>query len=180
MLAVSIATAGAGGAATQGRILTVADATSALRDVGVTKTFVAPSAEWGPVILPNGGQLPAQSLIVRVFPNVAVAHSWSKANPPLSAAEVRGIVPGPYKFLPRLFACHVMVASLQLPPAIGSPVHEAAAIAREAPCRDPECAVTSRSEPPPPLRWLTNLSGASFANVRTLGCHSRTLAQAAV
>jgi len=115
MLAVSIATAGAGGAATQGRILTVADATSALRDVGVTKTFVAPTAKWGPVILPNGGQLPAQSLIVRVFPNVAVAHSWSKANPPLSAAEVRGIVPGPYKFLPRLFACNVMVASLQLP-----------------------------------------------------------------
>jgi hypothetical protein len=115
LLAASIAGAGGAANAASARTLTVADAMSALRAVGVTKTFTAPSATWGPLILVTGGRASAQPLIVHVFPSAQVAQRYNKAYPPPPAALFHSIVPGPDKFLPRVYACNVTVASLQLP-----------------------------------------------------------------
>jgi hypothetical protein len=116
LLAASIAAAGVAANATSDRTLTVGDAMSALRALGVTKTFTAPSATWGPLILITGGRTPATWLIVHVFPSAQVAQRYNKAYPPLPAsAFIHQLVPGPYEFLPRVYACNVTVASQQLP-----------------------------------------------------------------
>ena len=125
LLAASIAAAGVSAptaAAAPSRTLSLADAMSALRAVGATKTFTAPSAKWGPLILVTGGSPYAEQLIVHVFPSVRVGRVFNKDYPPPSTALVQAIrtalpgsIRGPYKFLPRVFACNVTVASGQLP-----------------------------------------------------------------
>ena len=104
------------------RTLTVADALSALKGVGATKTFTVASAKWGPLILVTGGSPYVAELIVHVFPSAAVGRAYNKFSPPPPSAltkalrtKVPGLIQGPYKFLPRIFACNVVVSSEQLP-----------------------------------------------------------------
>ena len=125
LLAASTAVAALGAAvptAVADRTLTVADVMPALRAVGATKTFTAPSARWGPLILVTGGSPYAEQLIVHVFPSARVGDAYNKAYPPPPSALVNALraltpklIQGPYKFLPRVFACNVMVGSEQLP-----------------------------------------------------------------
>lgn len=100
----------------------MADAVSALKGVGATKTLTVPSGKWGPLILVTGGTPYAAELIVHVFPSAAVGRAFNKFSPPPPSALVKalrakvpGLIQGPYKFLPRIFACNVTVSSQQLP-----------------------------------------------------------------
>jgi hypothetical protein len=104
------------GVATQGHILSYADARSALRAVGVTKVFTMGGVDaTGETITVTGGPVAAQPLIVRVFSSAKALHSFMREEPPPSAALLHAVLPHAGGYLPTRIVCNAFVTSTILP-----------------------------------------------------------------
>ena len=121
-VSLAVAAAAIGVAATNSGKLSVADAMSALRAVGMTKAFTvgSPSEAAGETILVTDGRVAVQPLIVRVFPSASGARSFMAKYPPPPPKLTKIVLPGEGPGLARVFVCNVMVGSTVLPTSSGT------------------------------------------------------------